>query len=183
MPFDVALHTHRLLLRPLQRGDEDALFAVFGDPEVMRHWSTPPWPDAAPGVQMIETDLGAGPDADWLRLALVLRDSDELLGTCTLFDHHAPSRRAEIGYALARRAWARGLMHEALSALLDHGFEGWNLNRVEADIDPLNRASARVLERLGFRLEGLLRQRWIVAGQASDSALYGLLRSDRNAGS
>ncbi|MFO1327123.1 MAG: GNAT family protein [Rubrivivax sp.] len=178
MPFDLAIHTPRLLLRPLQRGDEGALLAVFGDPEAMRYWSTPPWPDASPGRQMIETDLAAGPDADWVRLGLVRHDGDELVGTCTLFDHCTHSRRAEIGYALARRAWGQGLMHEALTALLDHGFERWDLNRVEADIDPRNQASARTLERLGFRVEGLLRERWIVAGEVSDSALYGLLRRD-----
>ena len=178
MPFDVALYTRRLLLRPLQPGDADARLAVFGDPETMRYWSTPPWTDAAPGRTMIETDLAAGPDADWLRLALVRHEGDELLGTCTLFDHQRQSRRAEIGYALARRAWGQGLMHEALVALLEHGFERWDLNRVEADIDPRNRASARTLERLGFRAEGLLRERWIVAGEVSDSVLYGLLRRD-----
>ena len=79
---------------------------------------------------------------------------------------------------LAQRAWGLGYMHEALSALLDHGFSAWNLNRVEADIDPRNQASARALERLGFRREGLLRERWIVAGEVSDTAYYGLLRSD-----
>jgi len=178
MVDEIVIHTRRLLLRPLRQGDADALFAVFGDPEVMRYWSTPPWADAGPGAAMVALDQASGPDADWLRLGLVRRADDRLLGTCTLFDHQAHSRRCELGYALARQAWGQGLMHEALTALLDHGFGTWNLNRVEADIDPRNRASARTLERLGFRPEGLLRERWIVGGQVSDSALYGLLRRD-----
>jgi len=53
------------------------------------------------------------------------------------------------------------------------------LNRIEADIDPRNVASAGLLERLGFVREGVLRERWIVGDEASDSALYGLLASDR----
>lgn len=179
MAFDTLLFTRRLLLRPLARGDLDALFTIFGDPQVMRYWSTPPWADRGAGQGMLDSDLAAGADADWLRLGVVRRDSDELVGTCTLFDHRSSSRRAEIGYALARRAWGQGLMHEALDALLDFGFEHWQLNRVEADIDPRNQASARLLDRLGFRHEGLLRERWIVAGEVSDSALYGLLRRDR----
>ena len=69
-------------------------------------------------------------------------------------------------------------MHEALVALLAFGFGELGLNRVEADIDPRNRASARSLERLGFRQEGHLRERWIVGSEVSDSALYGLLASD-----
>jgi RimJ/RimL family protein N-acetyltransferase len=71
-------------------------------------------------------------------------------------------------------------MHEALSALLDYGFTELNLNRVEADTDPRNERSARLLERLGFSKEGLFRERFIVDGEVSDSAMYGLLRRDWN---
>jgi len=67
-------------------------------------------------------------------------------------------------------------MGEALPALIGHAFGAMDLNRLEADIDPRNAPSASVLERLGFRREGLLRERWIVNGEKSDSAIYGLLR-------
>jgi RimJ/RimL family protein N-acetyltransferase len=66
-------------------------------------------------------------------------------------------------------------MNEALLSLLEFGFSQLALNRVEADIDPRNLASARSLERLGFKKEGHLRERWIVDGEVSDTALYGLL--------
>ena len=69
-------------------------------------------------------------------------------------------------------------MHEALRALLDFGFGELDLNRIEADIDPRNGASARTLERLGFTKEGYLRERWIVGDEVSDTALYGLLRRE-----
>ena len=69
-------------------------------------------------------------------------------------------------------------MHEALLALLDCGFGMLDLNRVEADIDPRNTGSQRSLDRLGFQREGLLRERWIVSGEVSDTALHGLLRRD-----
>jgi RimJ/RimL family protein N-acetyltransferase len=178
MAADLILHTARLRLRPLRAGDEAALFAVFGDPQVMRYWSTPPWADPGPALAMIEHDLAAEPDGDTLRLALVDGRGDELLGTCSLFARSRQSRRAEMGYALARRAWGRGLMHEALRALLDHGFGAWDLNRVEADIDPRNAASARTLQRLGFQPEGLLRERWIVGTEVTDTQFWGLLQRD-----
>ena len=69
-------------------------------------------------------------------------------------------------------------MHEALQALLGFAFTDLDLHRLEADIDPRNGASAAALVRLGFREEGLLRERWIVAGEVSDSQLYGLLRRE-----
>ena len=71
--------------------------------------------------------------------------------------------------------WARGYVSEALPALIDHAFGPLELNRLEADIDPDNAASKRVLERHGFVPEGVLRERWIVRGKPSDSAMYGLL--------
>jgi RimJ/RimL family protein N-acetyltransferase len=65
-----------------------------------------------------------------------------------------------------------------LSALLDYAFTELDLNRVEADSDPRNERSARLLDRLGFTKEGLFRERCIVDGEVSDSAMYGLLRRE-----
>lgn len=172
------LDTPRLHLRPLAEHDEDALFALFSDPRVMRYWSTPPWTQRAKARAMVDRDREAMASGEHLRLGIVRTSDERLVGTCTLFQLVPGCRRAEVGYALVPAAWGQGLLQEALGALLDHGFGAMDLNRVEADIDPRNTASARSLERLGFRHEGLLRERWIVDGEVSDSALYGLLQRD-----
>jgi RimJ/RimL family protein N-acetyltransferase len=180
-PFDfsrLVLDTPRLRLRPLQPDDAPAVFALHADARAMRHWSTPPWTDPAWADALVADDLRALPQGDWLRLALVRQADGQLVGLCSLFAFLLASRRAELGYLLHPDAWGQGLMHEALCALLGHGFAALGLHRVEADIDPANTASARTLQRLGFRQEGLLRERWIVDGRVSDSALYGLLRAD-----
>ena len=174
----LTLPTERLRLRPLGHADAAALFAIFSDPRVMRYWSTPPWSGSEQARTFVEHDIEAMRAGDYLRLGLERRGDLQLIGQCTLFDPKRSSRRAELGYALDARAWGHGYMHEALCALLDHGFAEMKLNRVEADIDPRNAASARSLERLGFVREGLLRERWIVEGAVSDSALYGLLARD-----
>ncbi len=179
VPFHLlTLHTDRLLLRPLVPPDAPRLFEVFSDPRVMRHWSTPPWPSMDEAHEVLRRDAAALPAAEYLRLGIVRCADGHLLGTCALFDFHAPSQRAEIGYALGPDVWGQGYVSEALAALLDFAFGELGLNRIEADIDPLNVASARSLQRLGFVQEGLLRERWIVADVVSDSALYGLLRRD-----
>lgn len=172
------LQTARLTLRPYRADDAEAVFAIFSDPRVMRFWSTPPWTSTAQAHEAIDSDLQALHSGRHLRLGIERRDDGALIGQCTLFDIVAGCRRAEIGYALAHTAWGRGYMHEALQALLRYGFEVLELNRVEADIDPRNEASAATLQRLGFRLEGRLRERWIVGGEVSDSAIYGLLRRE-----
>ena len=177
--FDqLSLDTERLHLRPLASDDAPALFRLQSDPQVMRYWSSPPWTDIAQAEALIAGDLEALRNGAHLRLALIRRDDAAFVGTCSLFNLHEASRRAEIGYALMRDAWGRGLMGEALVALVGFAFDTLQLNRLEADIDPRNSASAASLARLGFAKEGLFRERWIVAGEVSDAAMYGLLRSD-----
>ena len=181
--FDqLTLPTARLLLRPLRHEDAHALFGVFSDPQVMRYWSSSPWTDVERARKMIGEDLAAMARGEYIRLGLETREGNEIVGTCTLFDFAPQCRRAELGYALKSTSWGRGYMHEALAALLGHGFAALDLNRVEADVDPRNLASTRSLVRLGFRKEGHLRERWIVGGEVSDSDLYGLLRRDWSAG-
>jgi [ribosomal protein S5]-alanine N-acetyltransferase len=192
--FDaLTLSTPRLHLRPLAAGDADALFRMHADAQLMRYWSSPPWSSPSQAEAMIQADADALRTGEHLRLALTRHGSHdnntdrtdpggELIGTCSLFHLHEASRRAEIGYALMRSAWGAGLMHEALVALVDFAFGSLHLNRLEADIDPRNTASARSLARLGFVQEGHLRERWIVAGEVSDTALFGLLRREWLAG-
>lgn len=174
---NLPLRTDRLVLRPLQETDADALFMIFSDEKVMRYWSTLPWTSHEPARAMIARDL-AQTSKDHLRLGIEAAQDKRLVGTCTLFSINATCRRAEVGYGLASVAWGQGYMNEALRALLDYGFHQLNLNRIEADIDPRNEASARTLERLGFQKEGYLRERWIVGDEISDTALYGLLQRE-----
>lgn len=113
---------------------------------------------------------------NWLQWGIERREDGALMGTCTLFQFHRASRRAEMGYALGRPFWGKGYMHEALRALVAYAFETLNLNRLEADVDPRNNTSAKTLERLGFQKEGFLPERWIVGEEVSDTWFYGLLR-------
>lgn len=178
-PFQqLKLRTQRLLLRPLRPSDDSALLAIFSDPQVMRYWSTPPWGSIDQARALIDRDGLAMAAGEHLRLGMERIDDASLIGTCTLFDISAQCRRAEMGYVLASPVWGQAYMDEALRALLTYGFTELNLNRVEADVDPRNIASAKSLERLGFVKEGHLRERWIVGDEVSDTALYGLLRRD-----
>ena len=174
----VLLNTQRLRLRPYRPSDAEALFAIYSDVRVMRYWSYPPWPSIDKAHEMIAKDATALAAGEHLRLGVATLDDARLIGHCSLFNLNAQCRRAEIGYGLAFDAWGHGYMHEALTAVLNYGFTEIALNRVEADIDPRNAASAKTLERLGFQNEGVLRERWVVDGEVSDSGLYGLLRRD-----
>lgn len=176
---NLPIRTARLTLRPLKESDVAALFEIHSDPQVMRYWDSPIWKNDERGRAMVARDLSLTTQ-DYLRLGIEPADSGRLLGTCALWGINAQCRRAEIGYALAARAWGQGYMHEALAALLDYAFTDLNLNRLEVDTDARNERSARLLERLGFSKEGLFRERCIVDGEVSDSAMYGLLQREWN---
>ena len=175
---NLTLPTPRLRLRPLRPDDATALFEMFSDASVMRYWSSLPWTTPEPAQAMIARDQAAMASGEQLRLGLETIADGALIGQCTLFSISTPCRRAEIGYSLRASAWGQGYMHEALQALVGYGFTSMQLNRIEADIDPRNHASARSLQRLGFTLEGHLRERWIVGDEVSDTALYGLLQRE-----
>jgi ribosomal-protein-alanine N-acetyltransferase len=178
-PFEpICIPTERLTLRFLGEADLPSLDAIFSDPEVMRYWSYPAWNDPSRARQMLVDVQEGYRTGSGLELGIERNSDSVLVGRCTLFGLHVPSRRAEVGYALGRPYWGAGYMHEALQALLEHAFQRLDLNRLEADIDPRNAASARTLERLGFQKEGHLRERWIVNGEISDTGLYGLLRRE-----
>lgn len=175
---DVRLCTARLMLRPLREADAPALHALFSDPEVVRYWKSGPWSSREEALLAIRDDAGAMREGTRLRLGVVRQADDALVGACTLFHVEWPSRRAELAYAIVPPAWGRGYAGEAVGALLEHAFGTLGLRRIEADADPRNVASARLLERLGFVREGLLRERWLLPEGPSDGVVYGLLRSE-----
>jgi RimJ/RimL family protein N-acetyltransferase len=172
------LETERLRLRGLELSDAPALFEVFSNAEVARYLSHPAFRSVDEAAAMVTRNLGFAAEGSGYTWALALKSNDRAIGTGGLFAFNEQCDRAEIGYILGRAHWGRGLMHEALTALIDHAFGAMELRRLEADVDPRNAASLRSLERLGFQREGLLRERWVVAGEISDTAFLGLLRHE-----
>jgi [ribosomal protein S5]-alanine N-acetyltransferase len=169
------LNANRVSLRWITDEDVDAFYAIYSNCEVMRYWSTPPLVDREDAANLIKKI-----HADWqrrliLKWGIARRSDDQLIGSLTLFNIEFNHRRAELGYALGRDHWGQGYMHEALQTVLAYAFETLNLHRLEADIDPRNTASIKTAERLGFKREGILRERWQTNGEIEDAFFYGLL--------
>jgi RimJ/RimL family protein N-acetyltransferase len=176
----ITLTTARLRLRFITSDDAAALFELFSDRDALRYWSSGPWLHPAQATDNIEQTLKAYEDGSALRFGIELAETGELIGTATLYAFDRRNHRCDIGYMLARKHWGQRYMPEALDAVIEHGFRKLELHRIEADIHPDNASSALLLERMHFRLEGHLRQRWFVHGEISDSLIYGLLRPDWN---
>ncbi len=175
-PF--TLTTERLALRFVTPRDAQAQFDIFSDPQVMRYWSTGPWSTLVQADEAIAAALAGYASGDNVYLAIDLSETGQMIGMIKLYAFHHANRRCDLGYALGAAHWGHGYLGEAMRAALDYGFSALNLHRIEADIDPRNTASAKLLERMGFQKEGYMRERWIVNGEICDTAFYGLLQRD-----
>ncbi len=172
------LKTPRLHIRALSEGDVPDLYAIFSHPKVAKFWSAPAMTEQQQARDLytsVQTHLQNQTLYQW---GIALSETNQVIGTCTLAHLDLQNRRAEIGFALHPDHWRNGFTGEAIAELIRFAFEDLQMHRIEADIDPLNTASIALIERQGFRREGLMRERWIVAGQICDSAMYGILKSD-----
>lgn len=172
------LDTPRLRLRWLTPDDDAGLLEVFGDFEVCRYTARAVLGDLADAAALRQEIADGFAARTLFQWGLARRSDDRVIGTLTLFGFATAHRRAELGYALGRAQWGRGYVSEALDAALRFAFGTLDLHRMEADVDPRNPGSMRVLERAGFTREGFLRERYHVHGEIQDAVYYGLLRRE-----
>ena len=177
------LQTERLLLRPFSESDADDIYALQSNARVLRYWDSPPWTERSRADAFIAACRKMEDDGSGARFAIATRDNSAFIGWCSMFRWNAVYRSLGIGYCLDEPAWGKGYATEAVRAMLLWAYATLDLNRVEAELDARNAASARVLEKLGFEREGLRREDCIVSGEVSDSWIYGLLRRDWKADS
>ena len=169
------LATSRLLLRPFSDADGDALFALHSNAHVLRYWDSPPWTDRARAELFIEKGRQLSEEGSGARVAMERASDGAFLGWCGLSKWNPDYRSASLGYCLGEAAWGQGYATEAAHRLVQWAYDTLDLNRVQAEADTRNAASARVLEKLGFVHEGTLREDCVVNGDVSDSWVYGLL--------
>jgi ribosomal-protein-alanine N-acetyltransferase len=172
------LPTARLRLRPFGDADANDLFALQSDAHVLRYWDAPPWSERARAERFIAACRRMAEEGTGARLAVDRVSDGTFIGWCSLNRWNPEYRSASLGYCFAAAAWGHGYATEAAGVLLRWAFGALDLNRVQAETDTRNVASARVLEKLGFAREGTLREDCVVNGEVSDSWVYGLLRRD-----
>lgn len=174
------LETQRLILRRPTDQDAEAFSRYRSDPEVSRYqgWETPYSLDRA--QRFIASLRADPPDApgQWYQVAIERKDGGEMIGDCAFRRLPDDSRQAEIGYTLAAPFQGQGYGTEAVARLIDYLFADLHLYRVRANIDPENRASARLLKKVGMRFEG----RWVESlwfkGYWASEDWYAILRRE-----
>ncbi len=176
------LDTERLRLRPISRADHDDWLAVWHSAGVLDYLIDF---DGAPQDEVVREII------DWaeritceksgIRWAIALKPADRMIGSCGFHLYQRRHRRAEIGYELHSDYWRRGIMTEATQAVLQFCFDRLGVHRLEADVVEGNAASAALLRKVGFTLEGVWRERVFKRGAFQSLWQFGLLAPEYRA--
>lgn len=174
------LYTSRLILREIVLPDAEAILSIRGDVRVTRLNSGKPMQTLDEARELIMKGRQAYDDHRRIDWGIVLKAAPEagLVGRCGFNYWLRQDRRASIGYDLGYAYWGEGIMTEAVGAIVQFGFEQMRLNRIEADTDAENFGSMRVLEKVGFKREGVQREQYFEWEEFHDLVLYALLKKD-----
>jgi ribosomal-protein-alanine N-acetyltransferase len=170
-----------IALREILPSDAADWHRYLSDPRVNEFTSAPEMaiPDVEDLIAMFAANFLGKTQIRW---ALTVPQSSTMIGDCGYNAFFVRDGRAEIGYNLAPEYWRRGIMTNALSAVIDYGFSSLGLNKIEATVGVNNTRSSRLLRKLGFQLEGTLRDYRNRRGVFGDSLFFGLLRREWPAG-
>lgn len=172
------LDTPRLHLRQITREDTADVFAFKSNPEVTLHYGQEAHRSADQTAEWIGRLISGYIERESLFWAITAKEEDRVIGGVTFWNFDQEIRCVELGYELHPAAWGKGLAAEACRAAINFGFTQMLVNRIEACPLAANIASSQLLQKLGFTLEGTLRQRVYFRGASIDQLYYGMLRED-----
>jgi ribosomal-protein-alanine N-acetyltransferase len=173
-PFP-SFSTSRLTLRRITDEDDAEIFFLRSDPEMLQFLDRDPAVSIDEARQWIRA-INEGTDNDqYIAWAIALKNDPKLIGTITFWNIKKEHNWAEIGYALHSKFQGQGLMQEAMTTVLEYGFKTLQLHSVEANVNPDNKRSIRLLEKNGFAREAYYRENYYYNGRFLDSAIYSLI--------
>ena len=175
LPFQ-EIETERLLLRRVNNDDAPQVFALRSNPETMKYIPRPlvtTVDEALEHIRMIDDKIIGGEGINW---AITLKGDPKLLGIIGHYRIKPEHYRAEVGYMLHPEYHGKGIITEAIKAVVAYGFNEMQLHSIEAIIDPENGASAAVLEKNGFEKEAHLKENEFYNGKFLDTVIYSLLK-------
>ena len=172
------LETKCLILRKMTLDDAQDMFEYGADPEVTKYtlWDNhKSIEDSREFLKMAIRKYENNEVSEW---GVVYKENNKFIGTCGYGWWRPVHNRAEIGYAISRKYWGKGLTTEAVKEVIKFGFDKMQLNRIEGTCFVGNIASQRVLEKVGMTFEGIIREQLLVKGKYRDLRMYSILRKE-----
>jgi ribosomal-protein-alanine N-acetyltransferase len=173
-PFPV-LETERLVLRRLGETDLAELFFMRSDERIMIYIDQPRFTKQEEAIAYLEKLDKIQEENEGINWAVTLKGEPKLIGRLCLFNFAKEHFRGELGYVILPRYHGKGIAQEAVEAVLEYGFKQIRLHTIEANVNPANEASIRVLERNHFVREAYFRENYFFEGKFLDSAVYSLI--------
>lgn len=173
------LETERLKLRAVFPADSQAIFQLMSDPKVTEHHELRPFETIDQARDLISSFTGWFQNGQAVRWAIIRKEDSELIGTCCFDTFHPTYQSLNLGYNVRSDYWGQGYATEAVKTILEYAFANGiagPVNRIQAITIPANLSSERVLEKLGFEKEGLMRKYGFWKGEFHDMNLFSLLR-------
>ena len=177
--FDVFpnINTARLDLREIKDEDTESIYKLLSNPEVIKHDSFELFTTIEQAEEVLEWFKNEYKQQRSIFWGIHLKEKAELIGFCKC-KVEISNVRAGFGYSLRRDYWNTGIMTETVGSIVDFTFNTINVNRIEASVATQNYASLKVLEKLGFIKEGILRQRSCFRGSYQDMVMLSLLKQE-----
>lgn len=175
------LETERFILRKGTVDDRNDLFELYADENVVKYLP----------LNLFKTVEDANDEINWyekifkeqigLRWVIEEAKTKKVIGTCGYLNYEKEHNRIEIGYDLKSDYWGQGIMQETLGKIIHFAFTSMEINKIEAKVEPENKSSIRLLGKLNFCQEGVLRQHEFEKGKYVDLVLFSILKSEYNA--
>lgn len=173
-PFPI-INTERLILREVSLDDVQEMFFLRSDESVLTYLDKAPEKSTEETRAMIETIKNNATNNDGIFWVITVKGDNTMIGSICYWRLDKAHYRAEIGYVLHPSQQGKGIMDEAMKAVLQYGFETMKLHSVEANVNPGNKASMKLLERNGFVKEAYFRENYYYNGRFLDSVIYSLI--------
>jgi ribosomal-protein-alanine N-acetyltransferase len=177
MTFPI-LETDRLHLVELNQSHAETLFKQFSHIDVTRYYGMDPFVDLEQAEKMIDNFAAAYSSKRSMRWGIQLKETGELVGTIGLNNLQIWSKKCEVGYDLHPNYWGKGYVKEVLQTVISYCFDELNLSRIGATTFPANEASWKILLKIGFEKEGLLRNYLYQGSQNHDALMFSIIRED-----
>ncbi|UKJ05786.1 GNAT family N-acetyltransferase [Solitalea lacus] len=174
------LSTPRLNLRAIDHSDSIALFELRSNDQVLKYLDREPPSDIQEIETLIQKIVDSFAENEGINWAITLKGNNQLIGTIGFWRIIKEHHRAEIGYLLHPNYWNNGLMFEALMKVISYGFNNIKFHSIEANVNPNNLASIKLLKKTGFRQEAYFKENYYYNGKFFDSAIFTLLSTKTN---
>ena len=170
--------SERLLFRKILLSDANDLFLIRSNDDVMKFMDVIRFESIADAEKMIQSVEESYKNETGINWDIVEKRSNNFIGYFGFWRMIPEHCRAEIGYALKREYWGKGYMYETINRMVKFGFENMKLHSIEANVNPENEKSKKVLEKIGFKKEAYFRENYLFNNKFLDSIIYSLLEKD-----